>query len=240
MKEVHYFDSHLDKGVEWYLEQIPDVMPDELAFEKTAKYFITPNASVALKALNPNVKILLAVRDPTQRTYSCYFQRLSRMMDGPGSFESKVFMSNGEVNCISQPCWREVKIFNLQIDEDYYCVNVSLYHNHMEQWLQTFPRDQIHLVDGERLIKKPWYEIDKIIEFLGLEFENAQDKYVYSEDRGFFCLDDGLGHGCLPKNKGRTSEHGDMDRKTRRRLEKFFDPHNQVFFNQVGREFKWG
>ena len=95
---MHYFDSRLDNGVDWYLDQFPEVMPDELSFEKTARYFITPNASVALKAINPHVKIILAVRDPTPRTYSCYFQRLARMMDGPGDFESKVFLPNGMVS----------------------------------------------------------------------------------------------------------------------------------------------
>ncbi len=38
VREVHYFDSNLWRGPEWYLAQMPEVTDDQLVLEKTPGY----------------------------------------------------------------------------------------------------------------------------------------------------------------------------------------------------------
>jgi len=39
------------------------------------------------------------------------------------------------------------------VNIDHYGVRTGLYASHLEDWYQHFPRHQIHLVNGDRLIK---------------------------------------------------------------------------------------
>ena len=57
-------------GVAWYLDQFSNAGPDQVAVEKTPKYFVTPGAPAALHKINPNVKLMLMVRDPVVRAIS--------------------------------------------------------------------------------------------------------------------------------------------------------------------------
>ena len=39
--EIHYYDNHFDKGLEWYIDQMPPLLPGQIAMEKTPGYFHT-------------------------------------------------------------------------------------------------------------------------------------------------------------------------------------------------------
>ena len=48
-------------------------------------------------------------------------------------------------------------------------IRIGVYHKHMQRWLEHFPMDQIHIVDGERLVIDPALEVSRTEKFLGLE-----------------------------------------------------------------------
>ena len=62
----------------------------------------------------------------------------------------------------------------------------SLYSNHIDQWLDTFG-SQLLIINGDNLNKKPWEEIQKLQEFLGLEVEITRDDFYFCEIKGFYC-----------------------------------------------------
>jgi [heparan sulfate]-glucosamine 3-sulfotransferase 1 len=45
------------------------------------------------------------------------------------------------------------------IDPAYKALQRSLYHQHLDRWLEVFPREQVHVVDGEALIRDPFPEL---------------------------------------------------------------------------------
>jgi len=53
----------------------------------------------------------------------------------------------------------------------YDALNRSLYYQHMKMWLKYFPLSQIHIVNGDRLIKKPWHEVLRVEKFLGVDHQ---------------------------------------------------------------------
>merc|ERR1711953_1581731 len=85
------------------------------------------------------------------------------------------------------------------VDTDYYGVDTGLYARHLNRWYEHFPRDQIHVVNGDRLIKTPWREVAAVEKFLGLEAEVTQENFYFNATKGFHCLRPGRGLGPLPR-----------------------------------------
>lgn len=48
-------------------------------------------------------------------------------------------------------------------------IRIGVYHKHMKRWLDNFSMDQIHIVDGERLVTQPALEVSRTERFLGIE-----------------------------------------------------------------------
>ena len=49
---------------------MPETTADQLTIEKSPAYFHSKNAPERIKALDPNMKIILVVRDPVTRAIS--------------------------------------------------------------------------------------------------------------------------------------------------------------------------
>ena len=52
----------------------------------------------------------------------------------------------------------------------------------MRRWLALFPLSQLHVVHGERFIRKPWHELAKIERFLNLPSEIRAEQVMLNED----------------------------------------------------------
>ena len=48
-------------------------------------------------------------------------------------------------------------------------VELGFYDERIKAYLNVFNSSQFHFVDGENIIKRPWVEVEKIEEFLGVE-----------------------------------------------------------------------
>jgi len=224
-QEVHFFDNETNyaRGYSWYLNQMPNLGPNQLAVEKSPSYLVTPGVAERIRAMDPTVHLLMIVREPVTRLVSDFtqitFNRLEKGLQ-TRTFDETMIRSDGSVNV------------------DYYGVDTGLYSRHLERWYQHFPREQIHVVNGDRLIKTPWREISKIEKFLRLESKVTQDNFYFNTTKGFHCLRPGQGsERCLAKSKGRP--HVNVSKQSITLLRKFYMPHNLRFYNLVGRDFGW-
>lgn len=104
-------------------------------------------------------------------------------------------------------------------------------------WLDYFPSNQIHVVNGEKLIKKPWHELRKIEDFLGLKHEITRQNFFFNSTKGFHCIQKQAEEHCLDKSKGRS--HPNISSHLIHKLRKFFRPYNYKFYNLVGQDFGW-
>ncbi len=224
-REMHFFDDddNYSLGLEWYRKKMPYSFPDQITIEKTPAYFIEEKAPERIYHMNSSVKLLLVVRDPTERTISDYTQihvnRLEKKKPHD-AFENLVLDEDGNVR------------------KSYNAVRRSLYHRHMENWLQWFPLKQIHVVSGEQLVKKPWEELARVESFLGIEHKLNSDHFYFNETRGFYCEKrEKTGGKCLARSKGRI--HPPVDPIVLEKLRDFYRPHNQIFYDQIGRDLGW-
>ena len=82
----------------------------------------------------------------------------------------------------------EELVFNKnKINENYTPIIKSLYHIHMKNWLEYFPLEQIHIIDGDVFTKKPWIEMQKVEEFLQIPPVITQKNFVFNSTKGFYC-----------------------------------------------------
>lgn len=224
-QEVHFFDNATNyaRGYPWYLSQMPPLTGGQLAMEKSPSYLVTPGVAQRIHTMDPKVRLLLIVREPVTRLISDFTQiSHNRREKGLASrtFDETMIREDGTV------------------DTDYYGVDTGLYARHLDRWYEHFPRKQIHVVNGDRLIKTPWREIAAVEKFLGLQAQVTQENFYFNATKGFHCLRPGRGpERCLAKSKGRP--HVNVTRETIATLRAFYRPHNLKFYDLVGRDFGW-
>ncbi|XP_055934068.1 heparan sulfate glucosamine 3-O-sulfotransferase 1-like [Argiope bruennichi] len=223
-EEIHFFDDDekYALGLDWYRRRMPYSFPGQITVEKSPAYFITPSVPERIRQMNPSVKLLLIVRDPVTRLISDYAQLASnkaRKERSLASFEDLVLTADGSVNL------------------GYKAVRIGMYSLFFPRWLRTFPREQIHIVDGDNLIVDPFHEIQKIEDFLGLGHRVMKKNFYYNETKGFFCVRNATADKCLNDSKGR--KHPNVSSEVIRTLRMFYGPHNQHFFRQAGVTFNW-
>lgn len=175
--EVHFFDddSKYALGLQWYRQQMPYSTQGQVTSEKSPAYFVTEAAPQRIQAMNASIKLLVIVRDPVTRLISDYAQlaenKARKSKRNVSSFESLVLLpSSGEVNI------------------DYKPVQTSIYALYYWRWMRTFAKEQIHVVDGDRLVYDPFPEVQRVEQFLGVRHEIRVDNFAYNATKGFYCV----------------------------------------------------
>uniref|UniRef100_A0A8C7WYR2 Sulfotransferase n=1 Tax=Oryzias sinensis TaxID=183150 RepID=A0A8C7WYR2_9TELE len=221
--EVHFFDweSHFQRGLPWYLSQMPYSFPEQLTVEKTPAYFTSSKVPKRIHRMNPDIKLLLILRDPTERVLSDYTQVFYNRLQKHKHYQpiESLLVKDGEINL------------------GYKALNRSLYYRHMQNWLQFFPLESIHVVDGDELIRDPLPEMKKVERFLKLEPQINTSNFYFNKTKGFYCLRDHGRERCLHDSKGRAHPH--VAPAVLHKLHLFFHEPNKKFFELVGRTFNW-
>lgn len=71
VKEVHFWDAHRDKGVDWWFEQFGQEDPQVRAGEITPAYALLPEEDIQeLYRLCPHLRLFYVLRNPIERIWS--------------------------------------------------------------------------------------------------------------------------------------------------------------------------
>ncbi|XP_076872811.1 heparan sulfate glucosamine 3-O-sulfotransferase 5-like [Brachyhypopomus gauderio] len=225
-QEMHFFDNDLNygRGVAWYRHRMPFSLSQQITIEKSPAYFITEKVPERIFRMNSSIRLLVIVREPTTRAISDYTQVLE------GKERKNKTYHRFETLAINSRSW--------EVNTKYKAVRTSIYTKHLERWLQFFPVEQFHIVDGDRLISDPLPELQLVERFLHLPPRISQDNLYFNSTRGFYCLRFSLRFSkCLAGSKGRV--HPDIDTAVLDKLRHFFHPFNQKFYQITGRTFSW-
>ena len=227
-KEMHFFDidENYENGYSWYQQKMPSCQNSEITIEKSPSYFFTRKVHSRVFRFNKDIKLLLIVREPVTRLISDYTQLLHKHVADNFtfmSFEEFVRMEMGG----DKDEENSIHIYNNAMTR-------SIYAKQMKKWMRYFPLSQIHVIDGERLINKPWEEIGRVENFLMLEHEIEKSNFYYNNTKGFYCLKT---KGCLRESKER--QHPDVSAELLHKLRIFFAPYNNQFYDLIGQNFGW-
>ena len=232
--EIHYFDRNVGAGLDWYRRQMPLALAHEITMEKTPAYFITPDAPRLMYEMNSQMKLILIVRDPVVRAVSDYTQVWAkRRRDDSGDDDRQ----NSTTTTMEAFERLALDPLTNSVNLNFKPLWVSVYHHHMRNWLHYFRRRQIHVVDGDVLVRDPSAELAKVEDFLNISRYLTPEKFYYNETKGFYCMRTRSMDRCLGDTKGR--KHPTVSAHVLKKLKLFYKQHNRLFFKLIDRSFDW-
>ena len=147
-KELHYFDSETRKGMQWYLWHFRNAGPDSIKGEITPAYSMLSLATIReIKAINPNLKIILLLRNPIERAWSMAVMDIIQRCDEP----------------LTANDWNRVHA-HLKSSASRARGNYSKI---LKRWWAEFGDDSVFVGFYEEIEKCPAQFIERLILFLG-------------------------------------------------------------------------
>ncbi len=222
-KELHFFDSHFDEGVEWYRRCFPAPRLQDgrrVITGEATPCLGDPYVPERMARVIPQVRLIALLRNPIDRVYSMYHHRVRHgwetrtLEEAIEAEEAQMFEAPRDI--LGDARWKYLA--------------KSVYVDQLLRWAEFFPREQMLVLKSEDFFERPVESLEPVLAFLGLpdwepeipEFRVEGDKDEYER---------------IKRNKG-TYEEG-MDPLTRRRLEEYFEPHNRRLYDFLGTDFGW-
>lgn len=171
--EVHYFDWNSHRGIGWYRAHFPPRSARQRSLhrgeefatgEKSPYYLFDPAVPVLVRAVLPEVKLIVLLRDPVARAFS-HYQQATRRGQETLSFEDAVAseLRQGERRCApADPRGR-----SFDYNRRSYIAR-GRYAEQLDRWLCHFDREQIHVTVSERFFADPARAVCEIQQFVGL------------------------------------------------------------------------
>jgi hypothetical protein len=215
-KEIHFFDLHFGKGLNWYRAHFPTRRRMDAAHaitgESTPSYLFHPLVPQRMRGTLPDVQPIAILRDPIPRAHS-HWQQIVDWNEEKLSFEEAI-----EAEAERLPARPETLTDLRQLDAylRFSYLARGLYADQLERWFGAFPRGRILVLSFDDLKADANAVCRQVTDFLGLPE---------------FRMD------AFPKTASRPRK--EMLPETRERLREYFRPHNQRLYELLGRDLGW-
>lgn len=241
--EVSYFSNYFELGNEWYKAQQQCATPGQITVERSTGYFADFKVPKRVWEFNKSMKLLLSVCEPVRRTLSHFTMCKSNGPCKKNITAEEFFLENANGNELSS------------LNTDSKIMHTSNYSCHFESWLKYFPREQFHVIDGDKLTADPYNQLRGIERFLEIENFFTEENFVFNATKGFYCFkkssqnelaskvgedkdhEETTGVNCLPPSKGRPRPQ--ISETLLKLMESHFKPYNTLFYNLAKRNFYW-
>jgi hypothetical protein len=186
-KELHYFDNKFDRSLRYYTNRFEEAR-GRIKGEITPAYGILPRERIGfIRAIMPRVRLILLMRDPVERAWS---QAVMDLVVRSGRAFEEVPESEF-----------------LAFLESERSVSRGLYCRMLDNWLGSFPSEQLYVGFFEDIRERPRELISEIFAHLGVSSNVDWDSFPLRrvilpsvEARGDGAKDGGL--GSAPGNQG--------------------------------------
>lgn len=222
-KEASFFDRHYGRGESWYRGQFPS-RPwlwltggrsgrPPLVGEASPSYVLHPFAPERARALLPDARLVVLLRDPVDRALSHYHHEVALGRE-PLPFEEALdrepLRTDGELERLGDTSYFSHAWW------DFTYLARGRYAEQLERWLAVFPREQLLALASEELRRDPAAAYARVLEHLGA------DPHELSEYPPIF-----------------EREYPAMAQATRTRLEEYYAPHNEHLYALLQRDLGW-
>jgi hypothetical protein len=220
--ELGYFDDNFHLGLNWYRSLFPTKFIQKkieskykkfLTYDVTPFYIYNPLVVDRIFKFSPNAKIIAVLRNPIDRAYSNFNNRIQDEGDTETTFEEIVY---SEIEKIKNN--KNNKENNVFLVNEFYELLLArgFYAKQLEFWFKKFPRKNMLLISSEELAVNTDKTISEIFEFLEVPDQKIND--------------------LTKQNK---IKYPKMKDSTREILINFFKPHNEKLFEILGSKFDW-
>ena len=159
--EIGFFDDNFHLGLSWYRSMFTTIFTKFLIKLKT-KYFMTyevtpwyvrrPWTARRIKKIFPNIKLIIVLRNPIDRTYSHYHL-------------SKQSNENRDFKVVIKEDMKNISQWNITEKNDSYFSNQvqnsklarGFYYEQIIPWFELFSKEQIMIISSEDLASKTQY-----------------------------------------------------------------------------------
>ena len=217
--EAHYFDRK-QEGLETYRKEMMHSFPDQLTMEKSPAYWNTLNAPQDIKHMNPNIKLILLVREPVCRVVSEYYHKVWKRRINETELSFTDILTKAE--------------HQAQLGD---FLNQSYYDIHMANWMQSFSLEQIMIIRNEDLatpkISDILYQVEN---FLNIHHElkaTVYSKLIHVRGMKWFASK------YFPYRKSSCDRYYDKFGTYLDPLRTILIPHARKFEKLVMRNFNW-
>lgn len=218
-KEIHFFDGGLNPdvdnyelGLDWYRAHFPRARERTRTFEASPLYLFNPLAPSRIRALLPNVRMIVLLRNPVERAISHYYFQKSK---GREPLDMREAFSEEESRLRRSWLQRDYKHKEFVIHS--YKAR-GLYVQQLERYFACFDRQQLLVISSERLLADPARQLRRIYEFIEVDpsFTNSD---------------------LSPRNVGRN--RAQIDGEIRHELEQYFYEPNQALYDLLQEDLGW-
>jgi len=162
-KETYFFQKHSGKGLFWYRAYFPTVITKFIqklrkrkfvTGEATPSYAADSSIHKKIRDMNPNIKLILLLRNPTDKAFSNYNHLVRKGM--ADNIEDAIKADLAVKEGTRRPSFRNL-------------VSGGIYINHLKKLYKVFPKEQVLVIKSEDLFEDPKAEVNKCFRFLGLD-----------------------------------------------------------------------
>ena len=220
-KEVHYFDTpKFQKGEDWYRSNFPPPSSESgqkvITGEASPYYLFHPLTPKRAAHLLPNARLIALLRNPVDRAYSDYQNRLREGIEFL-SFEEAIEAEEERIKGEKEQILSEEGYFSPN-HRRYSYLTRGIYVDQLEDWHEHFQKDQLLVIKTEDFFSHPESSYNDVLKFLGIPEWKPE------------IISPSL------RNEGK---YAPMNPETRSKLEKYFEPHNQRLYEYLGSDFGW-
>lgn len=218
VKEVHFFDYDFFRGEDWYRSHFPHARDGGgyVTGEGSVSYLSHRWAPARVARLLPHAKLIVALRNPTDRAYSQFQMSRWERLETCESFEEAIAWESSRLGPELARIETDSRYSSLEFGVWSYLAR-SRYAEHLERWLDLFPREQVLFLRAEDMFADPYGALARIHDFLGLP--------PHRPEHLSHLLDGG--------------RYAPMAAETRERLTAYFRPHNERLRELTGIDFGW-
>ena len=221
-KEVQYFDGGLipeintfKKGENWYRSHFPLIKKlgkNCQTFDANPNYIFNPVVPKRIFKLIPNAKLVVVLRNPTERAISHYFHMERKNFDTLPMLEAMKEEENRLKEILEHEDYK-----NRSFRRHSYKLR-GHYKEQIERYLKYFSKEQIHIISSEEFFNHPEKALKNIFNFIGV-------------DSSFKVKD------LKPKNV--SENRNKVNNVVYSYLDSYFSTHNKALFNLIEKKFDW-
>ena len=158
-KEINFFNQNFDLGIEWYLAHFPSITDSQqfLTGEASPHYLYNRDVERRIFQLFPDIKLIIMLRNPVDRTISEYYhaynrglqqQKLSEIINWEKQYRQEI--TEGET----------IYKFGFLLN--------SIYIDKVRRWYELFPPENILVLESESFFAQTTSYMKDIFKFLDI------------------------------------------------------------------------
>jgi hypothetical protein len=165
-KEVHYFDVNFGRGEAWYRANFGRQGEPGLNIDSSPYYLFHPAVPRRMRALLPDAKLIVLLRDPVRRAYSHYWHERDKGREKL-EFDAAIAAEAERLGDAHQ------RLADGTLERSFAHQHFSYlargrYVEQLEGWFSEYPREQFLILRFEDLAKEPLATLNATLGFLGL------------------------------------------------------------------------